>query len=433
LPILLAWRAFIYGAWLLRLLWIVGGIAILVGPRQLRRVWTRRRRPWGWIVKREASPVRPRLAEEADEIGFRWRFEDGETYWDESVRYRFRLDQIEQDIESAAADLHALCLRLVDEVVRDPRSLARLKIPEFAWSVIAESWRRRDPSVYGRFDFVYDGRNPPKLLEYNADTPTSLYEAAVVQWRWLEQLVEAGHLPEDADQFNSAHEKLIARFAEVGQGAFLHLACMQSAPDDAGTLAYLQDCAQQAGLQTRLLDMGEIGARGGGFVDPQGRTIERLFKLYPWEWMFADEFGRSPAVATTRFIEPPWKLILSNKGALALLWEMAPHHPNLLECYFDSEREAELLTRYARKPLFSREGADIELKGDGDMLRGPSDGYGTEGYVRQQLRPLPEFDGRYPVIGAWIAGDEPAGMGIREDTTPLTTDRARFVPHVIID
>ena len=52
--------------------------------------------------------------------------------------------------------------------------------------------------------------------------------------------------------------------------------------------------------------------------------------------------------------------------------------------------------------------------------------------MRQQLRPLPEFDGRYPVIGAWIVGDEPAGMGIREDATPLTTDRARFVPHAIV-
>ena len=80
----------------------------------------------------------------------------------------------------------------------------------------------------------------------------------------------------------------------------------------------------------------------------------------------------------------------------------------------------------------SREGADIELKGDGETLRGPSDNYGAEGFVRQALRPLPEFDGRFPVIGAWIVGDQPAGMGVREDSSPLTTDRARFIPHAII-
>jgi glutathionylspermidine synthase len=36
--------------------------------------------------------------------------------------------------------------------------------------------------LYGRFDLAYRGDGPPKLLEYNADTPTALFEAAVVQW-----------------------------------------------------------------------------------------------------------------------------------------------------------------------------------------------------------------------------------------------------------
>jgi len=383
-------------------------------------------------VKRVASPVRPQLAQEFAEIGFRADFDDGAPYWDESVRYVFRLDQIEQDIEKAAEDLHALCLDLVADVVRSERALRRLRIPEHAWDLIAQSWRRRDPSLYGRFDLVYDGRSPPRLLEYNADTPTALYEAAVVQWRWLEQLIACRALPDDADQFTSAHEKLIARFAAICGGEFLHLACMAKDADSAGTLSYLADCAAQAGLPVATLDMGEIGLSRDRFVDPAGREIRRLFKLYPWEWMFADDFGRSAAMRATQFVEPPWKMILQCKGALALLWEKAPHHPNLLECYFEAERESALLTRYARKPLYSREGADIELKGDGEVLRGAGDGYGAEGFVRQALRPLPEFDGRYPVVGAWIVGDEAAGMGVREDATPLTGVRARFVPHVIL-
>ncbi len=382
-------------------------------------------------MKRAASPVRPNLTAECAEIGFRPTFADGSTYWDESVRYQFRLTEIEDDIERAAQELHQLCLKLVDEVVRDQRALARLKIPEHAQDLIRESWKRRDPSLYGRFDLVYDGRSAPKLLEYNADTPTALYEAAVVQWRWLEQMMAAGALRDDGDQFNSLHEKLIARFASICKGQPLHLACLRAAEDDAGTLAYLSDCATQAGSWTGLLDMAHNGLSGARFVDGRGDEIRRLFKLYPWEWMFADDFGRSPAMASTQFIEPPWKLILSCKGALALLWEMAPHHPNLLECYFEEDREAGFLKRYARKPLYSREGADIELKDGGEMLRGPADNYGAEGYVRQELRPLPEFDGRYPVIGAWIVGDEPAGMGVREDATPLTGTGARFVPHVI--
>jgi len=383
-------------------------------------------------VKRRASPPRRGLASEFAEIGFRANFEDGALYWDESARYEFRLEQIERDVEAAAQACHKLALALVDRVARSERDLARLKIPPHAWALIAESWKRRDPSLYGRFDFAYDGAHSPRLLEYNADTPTALYEAAVVQWRWLEQLIASGALPRDADQFNSAHEKLIARWGAVCKGGFLHLACMSGAADDAGTLAYLEDCARQAGLVTQSLDMSQIGLSGAGFVDPQGRPISRLFKLYPWEWMWADDFGRSPAMASALFVEPPWKAILSNKGALALLWEMAPGHPHLLECYFEDDPRAGAMRRYARKPIFAREGADIELVDDGDILRGPPDNYGAEGYVRQQLSPLPEFDGRYPVIGAWMVGDSPAGMGVREDATPLTTARARFVPHVIL-
>jgi glutathionylspermidine synthase len=383
-------------------------------------------------MKRVASPVRKRLKKEFEEIGFKPNFEDGTPYWDESVRYEFRRAEIEDDIEKAAGELHALCLDLVADVVRSERDMKRLRIPEAAYDLIAESWKRRDPSFYGRFDFVYDGRSPPRLLEYNADTPTSLYEAAVVQWRWLEQLMASGDLPVDADQFTSLHEKLIARWREIARGSYLHLACLGQESDDAGTLTYLADCATQAGVENGMLDMRQIGLAGDRFVDPVNRPITRLFKLYPWEWMFADSFGSSPAMRTVQFFEPAWKMILSNKGALALLWEKAPRHPNLLACYFEDEAGAQGLQRYARKPIYSREGADIELKGDGATLKGESDGYGAEGYVRQELRPLPEFDGRYPVIGAWIVGDEPAGMGVREDASPLTSVRARFAPHAIV-
>ena len=390
----------------------------------------------------------------AEKMGFAYHSINGGLYWDETAYYAFSLSEIEDELEAPTAALEAMCIELAGRAVADEQIMKRLAIPEPFWNFIAASWRRQDGSLYGRFDLRYDGQGPAKLLEYNADTPTSLFETAVFQWDWLDGAIAQEIVPRDADQFNSLHERLIAAWKALlssmpvlaksasgvsaphapQSGRTVHFAGMLDNPEDAGTLVYLADTASQAGAATKLVAMDTIGRTPkGGFVDPDDVAVEIGFKLYPWEWMFADEFGRSAAMATTRFLEPPWKLVLSNKGALALLWEMSPHHPNLLECYFEGERDAELLTRYARKPLFSREGADIELKGDGDVLRGPQDGYGAEGFVRQQLRPLPEFDGRYPVIGAWIVGDEPAGIGIREDATPLTTERARFVPHVIVD
>lgn len=384
-------------------------------------------------MKREASSPRPNFEAEAKKIGFDYAYADGEPYWEESARYVFSLGEIEDRLEATTAELNALCLSLVEEVVKQDDLMRRLKIPECAFDVIRASWIRRDPSLYGRFDFAYDGKSDPKLLEFNADTPTSLYESSVVQWHWLQSQIARGELPPDADQFNSLHEKLVARFGEVARVRLLHLCCMSKSAEDAGTTAYLAECAREAGLATKLLDISGIGLRREEFVDPDRRKIELLFKLYPWEWIFADPFGKSPAVGRTRFVEPPWRMILSNKGALALLWDMAPGHKNLLPCYFeDDPRAQELGAHYARKPLYSREGADVELIDGGCIARGETDGYGQEGYVRQALCPLPVFDGRRPVLGCWLVGDAPAGLGIREDRALITSNRSRFAPHAIV-
>jgi glutathionylspermidine synthase len=384
-------------------------------------------------VRRERSEPRDDFAAHAERIGFRFAHIDGEPYWDERARYVFSMREIEDDLESATADLARLCDEVIAQVVASERLLERLRIPRHAWSLVAESFLRGDPSLYGRFDFAYDGEGPPKLLEYNADTPTSLYESAVVQWFWLEQMIERGHLPASADQFNSLHERLIERWRAIMGGGFAHLACLSASVEDRGTIAYLADCAIQAGSQAALLDMGDIGLSGGVFIDREGRRVERLFKLYPWEWMFADSFGSTPAMRSARFVEPPWKAIASSKGFLALLWDAAPGHPNLLPCFFEDDARAVELRSYARKPLYSREGANVTLVDDETRIAATQGRYGAEGFVRQELRLLPNFDGNYPVLGCWLVGGAPAGMGVREDKSLVTSDRSRFLPHAIVD
>jgi len=380
-------------------------------------------------VRREASPIRENFAEQARAIGFAFSHIDGEPYWDESARYVFSLEDVEA-LEKATLDLGALFRELAGRIVGSERMMARLGVPDFARDVIAASWRRRDPTLYGRFDFSWDGG--PKLLEYNADTPTSLFESAVVQWDWLEQMIASGALPPNADQFNSLHERLIDRWRLVGQGQFIHFACATASVEDCGTTAYLEDCARQAGLETTLIDIGDIGL-SKGFVDRTGRAIDRLFKLYPWEWMFDEAFGRAPALKEARWIEPAWKALLSSKGALALAWEIAPGHPNLLPCFFDDDARAdELGADFARKPLRSREGGNVELRMGGQVFCGPDLAYGGP-KIRQALCPLPEFSGNFPVLGCWLVGEEPAGLGVREDVSRITGDRSRFMPHCILD
>ncbi|MBR1222465.1 glutathionylspermidine synthase family protein [Bradyrhizobium sp. U87765 SZCCT0131] len=385
-------------------------------------------------MQRIVCPERDDWQATAHAMGFTFHAIGGERYWDERAYYGFTLDEIERSIEAPTGELDAMCRQLVARVVDSERDLRRLQIPQNFWTFIAASWKRGDASLYGRLDLRFDGHGPAKLLEYNADTPTSLFEAAVFQWTWLEQAIERQIIPRAADQYNSLHERLIARWAEVARGKPVHLAAMMENDEDAGTLAYLEDTARQAGLATTQLDVTAIGWRDDGhFVDLDERPMALVFKLYPWEWMVRETFGARLKGGDTRWIEPPWKMILSNKGILPLLWEMFPNHPNLLPAYFDDDPAAATLgTSYVRKPLYSREGANVTIVSGGETLVAEDGPYGSEGFIRQALAPLPAFNGQHPVLGSWLVGDTPCGLSIREDENPITGNGSRFVPHAIV-
>jgi glutathionylspermidine synthase len=390
----------------------------------------------GRRVKRIAIAERPGWHEAAERLGFSFHHEGGERYWDERAFYAFSLEEIERDIEAPTETLHALCLDLVEAAMTSEKIMDRLQIPPNMRDYVADSWDDKSPSLYGRFDFAYDGSGPAKLLEYNADTPTSIYETGFFQWTWLEARIADGTLPADADQFNSLHEKLIARFGEMfAAGSQLHFASVPDHVEDRQTVRYLEDLAGQAGLEPKFVAIDAIGLdTDGRFIDEDGFIVQAIFKLYPWEDMFRETFAVNLPLSGAQFVEPAWKSILSNKAILPLLWERHRNHPNLLPAFFaDDKKAAELGDSYVKKPLFSREGWDIELVDQGRTTLGPSGGYGAEGYVLQGLAKLPCFEGNYPVVGSWVVDNAPAGASIREDVTPITQNLSRFVPHVIAD
>ncbi|MGE5095945.1 MAG: glutathionylspermidine synthase family protein [Betaproteobacteria bacterium] len=371
-------------------------------------------------MQRERLTPRPDWPRKVEELGFLYHSIDG-VYWDERACYRFSADEVDR-LEAATAELHARCLEAVERVV-SRRDFGRFRIPEAFQDLVGQSWKDGHMSLYGRFDLSWDGTGEPKMLEYNADTPTALLEASVVQWYWLQD-VYPSH-----DQFNSLHEKLIERWkamrGQLAANGVVHFTCDARSMEDQGNLDYLRDTATQAGLDARAIDIADIGWDGARFVDLDERPISTLFKLYPWEWMAREEFGQYLARGSMRLIEPAWKMLLSNKAILPVLWEMFPDHPNLLPASFEPGRFA---TDYVKKPLYSREGANVSITAGGATVEAPGD-YGDEGYVWQAYHPLPAFDGNYTVIGSWIVGDEPAGIGIREDATPITRNSSRFLPH----
>ncbi|HEX9835996.1 MAG TPA: glutathionylspermidine synthase family protein [Alphaproteobacteria bacterium] len=373
-------------------------------------------------MQRVATEPRPDWREHVErDLGFAFHTIDGAPYWDETACYRFTAAEVDA-LEDAAAELEQMALALVDRVVAaGAPEYARLRIPEAAWGAIERSWKSAEKNLYGRFDLSYDGNGPPKLLEYNADTPTALFEAAVVQWDWLEALWPG------RDQFNSLHERLIEAWKNFGIGRRrVHFAAVKNHAEDEGTVEYLRDTATQAGLQTARVAVEDIGWDGRHFLDLDGRPIEVLFKLYPWEWIVGEAFGEHLLAGAAQVIEPAWKMVLSNKAALALLWEMAPDHPNLLPAALEPNL---LEGTLVRKPIFGREGANVQVIERDRVVAETGGAYGAEGFVYQAHAGLPAFDGNYPVIGAWVVASQPAGIGIREDSTAITRDTSRFVPH----
>lgn len=365
-------------------------------------------------MKREY--VSPRAHHEIDAVDARnFNHPDGRTYWREDACYTFTRDEIERLHTAATA-----AVTMIDAAVKrafEEEGLVRLGLPRHLHAAATRSWRRGDPSLYGRFDFVFGPDGAPKLLEFNADTPTALYEAAIMQWRWLEARDRR------ADQYNRIHEKLIARFrtlaAALPKDGALHFACMRAERDDKLTADFLADCAAQAGVLVEALDMNDIGVKGARIVDLHEGAITHLFKLYPWEWLadepFADVFMR----ADVGVLEPPWRLAAASKLILADLWEMFPNHENLLPAFRQiAHTDADA---FLAKAAFGREGDGVRAAWS--PPNGP--------FVYQQRIEMPTQDHRYPVLGVWVVGAEPCGLGVREDDEPITGCNACFVPHRI--
>ena len=379
---------------------------------------------------------RPDWKEQAERLGFHFHTIDGETYWDESAYYRVKMSQVDDDLEPATLAVHDMALELVNEVVDSEALLRRLSIPAEYWGWIRDSWKRRDPHLYGRMDFAYDGTGPAKLFELNYDTPTSLYEAGYFQWEWLDQQRAAGVLPEGVDQFNSIQERLLEALATLAREGLIHrdmhFSSVRESEEDRATVRYLQDCAHQVGINTAYVAIEDIGiSREGWFTDTSDNVIRTLFKLYPLEDMMLDRFGPELVHNRMQLIEPAWKAVLSNKGILPLLWERHEGHPNLLPAFF-VEPDASTPTGMVRKPLHSREGANIEIvTADGEKIasHGP---YADGPAILQAYHPLSCFEGNYPLVGSWVVADQPAGIGIREDATLITQNTSRFLPHAII-
>jgi glutathionylspermidine synthase len=343
----------------------------------------------------------------------------GQPYWNEAAYFQFTSAEVDV-LEAATYELERICLKAVE--LNHPEVVGQFNFPADWIDFVRASWESDEITICGRFDLAFDGSSPPKLLEYNADTPTGLLETAVIQWYWLKDQHPA------SDQFNSIHEKLIQawqRYKTVISGKMMYFSSLDNI-EDFMTVSYLQDTAVQAGLDARYIQCEDIGwhAGRGVFTDLDENKIDHIFKLYPWEWLMRDSFAQQVKISSTQWLEAPWKMILSNKAILAVLWELFPDHPNLLRTSF-----APIEGPSVRKPIQAREGANILLHADDGTIVETGGTYAGP-CVYQAYQKLPNFDGNHAVIGSWMVNGYSCGIGVREDRSLITGNLSRFVPHL---
>ena len=388
----------------------------------------------------------PAIIEQQGLIYWRTELPDGGeiSYWDEAHHYSFTEEEV-YEFEAAARLLMEMLIEAGDYIIEE-NLFSKMGIPGWAVPKIKETWDLEPPMVYGRFDFAFGPDAVPKLLEYNADTPTAALETGVIQWYWLQDVYGAG-----GDQWNSLHEELVRRWKELKDmkrlpGDYVHM--LHTTAEKSGeafmTIGYLAETARQAGLSVELMPIESLGyLKDEGFVDLEGDPVRTVFKLYPWEWIVHErdweELDRHMGVGEgqTVWIEPIWKMMWSNKGILPVLWKLNEGHPNLLPAFFEDEADTPeakkaLGDSFVRKPLLAREGADSVVVKEGNVVeKGPEQGYGSEGFVVQKFADLGDYGGVHPVLGIWTVDMEPVGCGIRESDGYITNNTSRFVPHVI--
>ncbi|WP_339388717.1 glutathionylspermidine synthase family protein [Vibrio caribbeanicus] len=371
------------------------------------------------------------------ELGFDfYEVSSKHPYWCENQYFQLSREQVDH-IDNVTEKLHELAIQAVAHVF-DNDLLHLFGLPEKHYDLLRRSWTNDKSYLYGRFDFSWDGIGDPKMLEYNAQTPTSLFELSVAAWDWMRQLVAEGKLPHHADQFNLLDERIITQFAYLREAKdlesmILHFACDETSSEDRRTVYYLAQCAEEVGFETVIVDINEIQLSvDHKFLDHNSKQIFNLFSLYPYEFMLLDCYGDFIEESGCKFIEPIWKVLLSSKALLPIMWKLNPGHPNLLACYFSNEKEAGLIEHRVTKPIYSREGANIQIKFKEEMVEGTVGNYGNEGFITQEYAPLAQFKNGWVVIGSWVIGKTGCGISFRESDKLITNDVARFVPHIII-
>ncbi|EAH6866841.1 glutathionylspermidine synthase family protein [Campylobacter upsaliensis] len=373
-----------------------------------------------------------------ESIGFSWHTdEDGSDYLDN--RFICVSKNEANAYYEAANELYDMFIAAAQNVIDNDR-FDELGMPFNLIDAIKMSWENEVHwHLYGRFDFAggLDGK-PIKLIEFNADTPTSLFESAILQWAMLKQNNLDEHL-----QFNSIYESLmdnfkrlitldesVEEFEEHYRGWKILFSSVAGNKEEELTTKLLAHIAKDAGFECDFsyVDEVEFGEEG---IFKNGVNYEYWFKLIPWEEiaieegelaMFLTQIMRNQKAI---ILNPAYTLLFQSKGILKILWELYPNHPLLLESSYEPLQGKD----FVRKPMFGREGANISIVKDDVKLQENIGPYGNNKMIYQQYYELNSNENEYYQAGVFFAY-EGCGLGFRKGGL-IIDNASKFVGHII--
>jgi len=386
--------------------------------------------------------LKPLTNKYLESIGFSWHTDiDKSSYIsDDVVVVSYDEAQAYYDATNELYDMFCEA----GQYVIDNNLFHELDIPFNLVEVIKKSWEDDVHwHLYGRFDLSggIDGK-PIKLIEFNADTPTALFETAIIQWAMLKY----NNLNDEA-QFNSLYEALrdnfkrfvtldsdIDKFEEYYQNLNWKIlfSSIGNNDEEEYTVKLLQHIAKEAGYITDFAYIDEVEFSDDG-ISKQDKLYEFWFKLIPWEDIAIQE--GELAVILTELIEnkkaiifnPAYTLLFQSKGILKILWDLYPNHPLLLETSFEPLQGK----KQVEKPCFGREGANIAIVNSDNSLDTKSTGeYGNFKMIYQEYTQYPQDnDGNSYQAGVFYAY-EACGLGFRKGGKILD-NMSKFVGHIV--
>lgn len=376
-----------------------------------------------------------------ESIGFDWHTDlDGSRYISNEL-VSITQDEAEAFYE-ATNELYDMYVAAAEYVINNDL-FHELGIPFNLVDTIKASWENDVHwHLYGRFDLAggIDGK-PIKLIEFNADTPTSLFETAIIQWAML----KFNNLDEAA-QFNDVYEALVENFKrlvtleedtsafdEYYEGWKILFSSIAGSVEDENTTRLLESAARDAGFECDFAFVDEVSFDDENGIFWNEQNWEYWFKLIPWEMIAIDESDLALIIKNiiknqkAIILNPAYTLLFQSKGIMKILWDLYPNHPLLLESSFEPLK----CKKQVKKPFLAREGANVSIINSDGSIEIQNDGeYANGKFLYQEFADFAKDESGNSYQAGMFFAFEGCALGFRKGKD-IIDNYSKFVGHII--